>query len=68
MTCAGPSSSTFLLTELVALSYAGRPSRTAPSEEVPYLRPNSIKAGVGSIEETRYEFKSFVRLLEFRAL
>jgi hypothetical protein len=68
MTCAGPSSSTILLTELVGLSYAGRPSRTGPSEEVPYLRPNSIKAGVGVIEETLYEFKSFVRLLEFRAL
>jgi hypothetical protein len=35
---------------------------------VPYLRPNSIKAGAGFIEETRYEFKSFVRLLEFRGL
>jgi hypothetical protein len=41
---------------------------TGPSEEVPYLRPNSIKAGVVFIEETRYEFKSFVRLLEFRGL
>jgi len=35
---------------------------------VRYLRPNSIKAGFGFIEETRYEFKGFVKLLEFRAL
>jgi hypothetical protein len=62
MTCAGPSSSTILPTELVAPSYAGRPSRGA-SEEVPYLRPNSIKVGVGFIEETPYEFKSFLRII-----
>ena len=68
MTCAGPSSSTILLTELVGLSCAGRPSPTEPFEEVPDLKPNSIKAGVGFIEETRYEFKSFVRQLEFRDL
>ena len=66
--CAGPSSSTILLTELVGLSYAGRPSPTGPSEEVQYLKPNTIEAGVGFIEETLYEFKSFARLLEFRAL
>ena len=45
-----------------------RPSPTGPSEEVQYLKPNTIEAGVGFIEETLYEFESFARLLEFRAL